>query len=59
MTLEEFWKATPYEWHLQRKSFMRRMRMVEILAAWHAGAVNAPHVKGGHIPLLPFAELDD
>lgn len=58
MTYGEFWRRTPYEWHLQRKSFIRRMQMTEALVAWHAGAVNAPHVKGGHVGPMPFSGID-
>lgn len=59
MTYSEFWRRTPYEWALQRKSFIRRMQMVESLAAWHASAVNAPHVKGGNVSAPPFSRVDD
>ena len=59
MTYEEFWKRTPYEWRLQRESFVRRMQMIESLAVWHASAVNAPHVKGGSIGPPPFSRFED
>ncbi len=59
MTLDQFWQSTPYEWGLQRRSFERRMQMVESLVVWHASATLAPHRKGGGtIPDPPFSRRE-